>query len=915
VSARLLSALAGGAARRPRAVLLAAILLAAGGVALALSLRPSAAASTLVSSSSPEYRQTQRYDHSFGEEPIEVLVNGNLQKLVLSSDLERLLGLEGCLSGNVPVSALPSEGGVSGPCGKLAAAHTIKVVLGPGTFVNEATEVINEQLVKQTKSAEAQASAAADVVSQAALARGLGAARAAQLAASARKIWMARFQEGLVTLALQYGLTSKPSLQDTNFVSSLVFAPDKPAGTPRAKLAYLFPGREAALVSVRMKPGLSQAQRDHTISLVRQAVAMPEWHLANGERYLVTGGPVVASDLTGELSHAILLLLVAVALVMAATLALIFTERPRLLPLALAGLATALTFGALALVGAPLTMASIAVLPVLVGLSVDYAIQFQARVGETEPVPGDPAARIARAAAHGAPTIATAAAASAAAILVLLLSPVPMVQGFSVLLVVGLGFALLCTLTAGAGALALSSSRREARPPRAGGVGSSLAAGTLGASWRGAGRLLRENPLTRALSGIALGSAVRHPRRVLWVGLALALAGWALDTQTSVQTDITKLVPQNLASLQALQTLEHTSGVGGEVALLVSGKNVARPATIEWMSSYERNVLSHFGFSSSHGCGKARVCPAFSLPDLFSAESLTGAQGGKLNPAQVEGLLKVIPPYFSQDVISPDHGEATLAFGVKQMSLTQEQHVIEAMRSRLHPPAGVSASLVGLPVLASSSGAKVADPWRRLLTLLAGLLAVALVLTIAFRGDRKRVLVPLVPVALASGWSALILFAVRVPLNPMSVTLGVLVVALSTEFSVLLSERHRQERLAGLSNVEALRRSYQRTGAAVAASAVTAIAGFGVLAISEIEMLRQFGLVTLIDLSASLLGVLIALPAALIVAYGTPEGRRVRRSLNGRGLRWRGRLGGRGLLARLGVGGRTPAAGSGHEPA
>ena len=106
----------------------------------------------------------------------------------------------------------------------------------------------------------------------------------------------------------------------------------------------------------------------------------------------------------------------------------------------------------------------------------------------------------------------------------------------------------------------------------------------------------------------------------------------------------------------------------------------------------------------------------------------------------------------------------------------------------------------------------------------------------------------------------------------MSVTLGVLVVALSTEFSVLLSERHRQERLAGLSNVEALRRSYQRTGAAVAASAVTAIAGFGVLAISEIEMLREFGLVTLIDLSASLLGVLVALPAALIVAYGTPEG-------------------------------------------
>jgi hypothetical protein len=54
----------------------------------------------------------------------------------------------------------------------------------------------------------------------------------------------------------------------------------------------------------------------------------------------------------------------------------------------------------------------------------------------------------------------------------------------------------------------------------------------------------------------------------------------------------------------------------------------------------------------------------------------------------------------------------------------------------------------------------------------------------------------------------------------------------------------------------------------VAASGVTAIAGFGVLALSDIRMLRDFGLVTLIDLSVSLVGVLVALPAAIVVAEG-----------------------------------------------
>jgi hypothetical protein len=50
---------------------------------------------------------------------------------------------------------------------------------------------------------------------------------------------------------------------------------------------------------------------------------------------------------------------------------------------------------------------------------------------------------------------------------------------------------------------------------------------------------------------------------------------------------------------------------------------------------------------------------------------------------------------------------------------------------------------------------------------------------------------------------------------------------------------------------------------------VTAIAGFGVLALSDISMLRDFGLVTLIDLTVSLLGVLVALPAALALFGAT----------------------------------------------
>ena len=185
----------------------------------------------------------------------------------------------------------------------------------------------------------------------------------------------------------------------------------------------------------------------------------------------------------------------------------------------------------------------------------------------------------------------------------------------------------------------------------------------------------------------------------------------------------------------------------------------------------------------------------------------------------------------------------------------------------------MTARVAGLPALAAEANDALASPWRRLGTLLAGLLAVGLVLLLVHR-RAERAWVPLVPIALATGWSALVLFALRVPLNPMSATLGALVIALATEFAVLLDGRYREERRAGHEPAEALRRTYRSTGAAVLASGATAIAGFAVLVFSDVRMLQEFGIVTVVDLSVSLLGVLAVLPAVLVLAERRRRGAR-----------------------------------------
>ena len=553
---------------------------------------------------------------------------------------------------------------------------------------------------------------------------------------------------------------------------------------PKGRFAYIFPNKSSALIQVRFRPDLSEGQRDRAIDLVRRAVAMPDWKLPNGKgTYVVTGAPVVVSDLTKSISHSLIVLLVAALVVMAITLSLVFRARLRLLPLVVAVAAAGLTFGALSLTGASLTMASIAVLPVLIGLAVDYAIQLQARVQEAQAAGDGIEAAVARTAQRGAPTVATAAAATAAGFVVLALSPVPMVRGFGLLLVAGIALALGCALTLGVAALSAAARRRAPRPP---------ARGALAPAWRGAGELLVANRAALAVRrrGAAVGRgalrlATVHPGRVVLVALVVAVAGWGLETQTRVESDLTKLVPQN-GAIHDLQALQRSTDVGGEIDVVVSGPRVTDPAVVKWMTGYQARCSSASATPTSAAaarpsCARRSRCPTSS----GRPERDPPADRG---PARRRAALLLA----GRDH-APTGARRPWPSASGSCRWTASRSVIDGMRDRLHPPAGIDAELAGLPVLAAEANAAVSSPWRRLGTLLAGLAAVALVLFAAFRAW-QRAFVPLLPIALATGWSALVLFALRIPLNPMSVVLGALVIAISTEFSVLLAERYRAER-------------------------------------------------------------------------------------------------------------------------
>ena len=135
------------------------------------------------------------------------------------------------------------EGGepIPGPCAELAGQDPVRSVVGPATFLNEAVIQIQRQL--------------------------------SRLAAT---VPPAQLRELLLEVAAKYGITSAPSLSNPDFLAAVVFDLHQARGTPKARLAYLFPNGHTAQIVLRLRPDLSEAERHRALELIGAIVHEPD---------------------------------------------------------------------------------------------------------------------------------------------------------------------------------------------------------------------------------------------------------------------------------------------------------------------------------------------------------------------------------------------------------------------------------------------------------------------------------------------------------------------------------------------------------------------------------------------------------------------------------------------------------------
>ncbi|CUU59617.1 hypothetical protein Ga0074812_12988 [Parafrankia irregularis] len=598
-------------------------------------------------------------------------------------------------------------------------------------------------------------------------------------------------------------------------------------GAIRKSLRPFFPSDSTAQMVVRLQGNASIADEGEGASAAEAATK--ELTFDNAE-VVTTGAAALLRDINDYLRGGFLTLGGISLLLMAVLLVVAFAVRWRLLPLGVVGVGLVWAFGLAGYLDVPLSIVTIAGLPVLLGVGIDFAVQLHSRVEEEAQLDraGHP---VAEALGRLMPALVLAAVAGVVSFLALEFSQVPMIRDFGVLLAIGLPVIVVATVLLLAASLGFRE-RRRPTPPKD----------------------YSHGPLGRTV--LVLGSLPRFTAIPLVVAaVGVFVGGVFADGNLKVQTDPEKWVNQDSQVVKDIQTLKARTGSSSELGIYIQSGDVFDDKTVKFVHDFAYQQLEeHPGDLVTASSLVTTVSFLMEIPDT----TLVAPTG-----ADIERAYKVAPEAIKKSTVNLDGKSLNLIFRTGPGSLEQRAVVVNDIRDTVAPPDGVRATPSGLAVVGTGLLENF-EKNRAELTYYA-LIAVFIVLLIRHL-NLVRALVSMVPVLIAVGLTGLISWAAGFELSPLTAVGGPLVIALCTEFTTLIVIRHLEERERGRSPQAAIDEAATRTGRAFMVSALAAVIGILVLAFSELPLLRGFGLVVALNVGVALLSALIVLPPLLLWA-------------------------------------------------
>jgi hypothetical protein len=627
---------------------------------------------------------------------------------------------------------------------------------------------------------------------------------------------------------------------------------------PESTRALVYPSNVLTLVQIKITPGLSDTVQKSVLTnagnVVDASTAPP------GVKVELSGSPAFSQQMSSGLMSNMGILIGGALILMIITMGILFSYvRHRFMPVLLVAIGLVTSLGLMGLFGINLNMAVVGAFPVLIGLGIDYAIQFHARFDE-EARKGSLEDAVFMTVTRTGPAVMYAMLATSMGFLAMMVSTVPMIRSFGIVSIIGINtcFWVSC-LGMPTLAVLLHYQPKPQQTEQCYAVGTDACDTIIG------------KEKNKKKSGFSYGQFLtntsvriaKNPVPVLLVAGLIALIGFQIDATIPVNSDENAFVPSDMPAKINMDKVTRVIGATSTADLLVQGSRVTDLDTVIWIKEFQDYELAHH----------AEMTGATSIVTYIFQYN-----GGVMpeTQAQLDAVLSKIPEDTRNTVLS-DPMTGIISFSTGEISITQENTLKEQVKKDIaffEPPVGISVEPAGNFEVMTTLLKAMSDS-KDTMTLL-GFIFVFVFLIVVYR--HLHAVSPIIPIIFVVGWNAVMMYILGLTYNPLTATLGSMTIGVAAEYTILVMERYAEEEERLHDPIAAIQESVQKIGTAITVSGLATFFGFSALCLATFPIISNFGISTLIAVAFSLLGAIFIMPAVLSLVGSLGEWFSARRS-------------------------------------
>jgi len=481
--------------------------------------------------------------------------------------------------------------------------------------------------------------------------------------------------------------------------------------------------------------------------------------------------------------------------------------------------AIALTFGVLGMIQPELTIISVAIVALLLGLGVDYSIHIMNRYAEENSIDNEilKMEKILKTTGKAILLSTITTMIGFASLMISSMSPV-VIFGFGC--TIGIFFCFISSIILAPILSLLLKFKKEEK-------------------------MITWNKITIFILG--------NKKRIIVIAVFFAFISIIVLPQTETDVNYFNLAPPGIPELEKL--IEYSNNFGGAnfnaILIETEPQGLTYPETIDAIYEMEMEMRSEGVELYSIADELKKINDILKrdeiierLGDLAGVDTIifdTIAEGG------------LVDEYFSKTIIL-----VYVPFGIDMIETEKMINKINHISTKtIIPHNGHASQITGQDAINVAINKKLTDEQTR--SMIIALLLVLAALILIFNSSIYGFLT-MIPVAFVLMWEPGFLVAFNIPLSVLTISIASIMIGIGIDYGVHITHRVKEERDKGLSKYESTKIAIQKTGFSLVEAACTTIAGMAAIFATNIEGLQQFALIIILMTAFSCIAAALILP-------------------------------------------------------